>query len=55
MPPEPIPEMVNSAQTSAGHEITKVIALKEAPKSRNSSFTRGKEEYENQHERQDQG
>ena len=43
--------MFNSAQTSDGHEITKVAALKETQKSRNPHFTRAKETYENQHER----
>jgi hypothetical protein len=51
----PTPDMVNFAQTAKSPEITKVTALKAAQKSRNLSFTRAKEKYENQHERQDQG
>ena|ERR1035441_1604051 len=35
MKPSPSQELVNSAQTSESHEITKVAALKEAQKSRN--------------------
>jgi hypothetical protein len=42
MKPRPIAEMVNSAQTSESHEITKVAALKEAQKIRNPRFTRAK-------------
>ena len=46
-PPGPIPEVVNSAQTSASHEIRKVVALKVAQRNRNPRLTRAKEEYEN--------
>src|ERR1019366_659447 len=35
--------------------FTKVAALTESQKSRNPRFTRAKEKYENQHERQHQG
>jgi len=43
IPTRTIPEMVNSAQTSEGHETTKVTALKEAQRSRKPRFTRVKE------------
>jgi len=40
MKARPISEMVNSAQTSENHEITKEMALKDARKNRNPRFTR---------------
>ncbi len=44
--------MFNSAQTSDGHEITKMAGPhKETRKSRNLHFARAKEIYEEQHER----
>ena len=55
MKPRPRPEMVNSAQTSESHGSTKERVLKGARKSRNPSFTRAKEKYENQYEGQAQG
>jgi hypothetical protein len=53
MKPSPSQKLVNSAQTSESHEITKVAALKEAQKSRNPRLARAKEKYKSQHERQD--
>jgi hypothetical protein len=51
MKPSPSQELVNSAQTSESHEITKVAALKkEAQKSRNPRLARAKEKYESQRE-----
>jgi len=38
--PSPFPEMVNSAQTSETHEITKEMAPKDARKNRNPRFMR---------------
>ena len=40
----PVPEMVNFAQTSKSHEITKVIALEEAPEEPQSELYEGKGE-----------
>jgi hypothetical protein len=54
MKPRPRSGMVNSAQTSESHGSTKEIVLKGARKSRNPSFTRAKDKYENQYERQAQ-
>ena len=50
MKPSPSQELVNSAQTSESHEITKVAALKEAQKSRNPRLARAKKKYESQRE-----
>jgi hypothetical protein len=50
MKPSPSQELVNSAQTSESHEITKVAALKEAQKSCNPRLARAKEKYESQRE-----
>jgi hypothetical protein len=55
MKPRPIPAVVNFAQTLESNEIKKVAALKVAQRKRNPRFTRAKEEYEDQHERPDQG
>jgi len=51
MKPTSIPVMVNSAQISESHEITKVISLKDAHKNSRPQFSRAKEKYENQHKR----
>jgi len=47
MKPGPVPEVVNSAQTSESREIKKVAAIKVAPKSCHPRFKRAKEKYEN--------
>jgi hypothetical protein len=47
MKPKPIPEMVNSAQTSESHEITKVTGLKAAIQ--NPSFALGRKHMAHNH------